>query len=413
MKLFRPESVSHAIRRLDGEVTLDLGFSWISVGIALVVVVAGAILFASVSTYARKEAAVGWLVPSGGIIRATAREGGLVETLFIQEGDIVPLGADLAEIRRSLDTVSGDDGDRLEALSAAQIRATSAGMEAEVARLGLTLDSLRARRSALEGEHAESLLGAELLGQQQALEAAAVERARDLHARGYLSNRDLERAEAQWLAARQAVSTARSASLALRREIVETDNQIRTMPVAIEQTREQGLAATSELEQRRTQLTSAARYRLTAPVAGRVLALPAQQGQSVPAGATLAILAGTGQRVVAEIFVPSRAAGFVREGHTVSIQYQSYPYQKFGSGRGRVDSVSSTVLAPSEVAIAGLGLQEPVFKVRVELERDFVSAYGERIALQPGMILTANIIVDRRSLLEWLLDPLYAVGRRT
>jgi membrane fusion protein len=28
------------------------------------------------------------------------------------------------------------------------------------------------------------------------------------------------------------------------------------------------------------------------------------------------------------------------------------------------------------------------------------------------MLVTADVVIDRRSLLEWLLDPLYAVGRR-
>ena len=75
-------------------------------------------------------------------------------------------------------------------------------------------------------------------------------------------------------------------------------------------------------------------------------------------------------------------------------------------------SVSRTVLAPAEVAIPGLQLQEPVFRVRVKLSSDQVAAYGRPMPLQPGMLLTADVVIDRRSLLEWLLDPLYAAGRR-
>jgi len=74
--------------------------------------------------------------------------------------------------------------------------------------------------------------------------------------------------------------------------------------------------------------------------------------------------------------------------------------------------VSRTVLAPAEVAIPGLQIQEPVFRVRVKMKRDSVSAYGQTVPLQPGMLLTADVVIDRRSLLEWLLDPLYAAGRR-
>lgn len=92
--------------------------------------------------------------------------------------------------------------------------------------------------------------------------------------------------------------------------------------------------------------------------------------------------------------------------------YQAFPHQKFGVGEGVVTAVSRTVLAPSEVAIPGLQVQEPVFRIRVKLARDNVAAYGETLPLQPGMLLSADVVIDRRSLLEWLLDPLYAVGRR-
>lgn len=54
-----------------------------------------------------------------------------------------------------------------------------------------------------------------------------------------------------------------------------------------------------------------------------------------------------------------------------------------------------------------------MFRVRVELSREEIQAYGEAIPLQPGMLLSADIVFDRRSLIRWLFDPLFAVGRRT
>ncbi len=42
-----------------------------------------------------------------------------------------------------------------------------------------------------------------------------------------------------------------------------------------------------------------------------------------------------------------------------------------------------------------------------------MDAYGDAIPLQPGMLLAADIVFDRRSLIEWLFDPIYAVARRT
>jgi membrane fusion protein len=78
---------------------------------------------------------------------------------------------------------------------------------------------------------------------------------------------------------------------------------------------------------------------------------------------------------------------------------------------GAIKSVSSTVLGPSEIAIPGLEIHEPVFRVRVALPRDSIDAYGRSYALQPGMLLSADIVFDRRTLLQWLFDPLYAARK--
>ena len=93
--------------------------------------------------------------------------------------------------------------------------------------------------------------------------------------------------------------------------------------------------------------------------------------------------------------------------------YQAFPYQTFGTGRGTVSAVSRTVLAPNEVAIPGLTVQEPVFRIRVHLYTLSVKAYGRLMPLQPGMLLSADVVTEHRNLIQWLLDPLYAAGRRT
>jgi hypothetical protein len=38
--------------------------------------------------------------------------------------------------------------------------------------------------------------------------------------------------------------------------------------------------------------------------------------------------------------------------------------------------------------------------------------HGQAVPLQPGMLVNADVVFDRRTLLQWLLDPLYAAGRR-
>jgi membrane fusion protein len=44
--------------------------------------------------------------------------------------------------------------------------------------------------------------------------------------------------------------------------------------------------------------------------------------------------------------------------------------------------------------------------VVVALEREDVDAYGKKMPLRPDMLLKADIILERRTLVQWILQPL-------
>lgn len=172
-----------------------------------------------------------------------------------------------------------------------------------------------------------------------------------------------------------------------------------------------GPESTSEHE--RLTSKTAIGERIVSPVAGVIAAIPIDIGQTVSPGSTLFIMLPKGSRIQAELFVPARSIGFIRVGQEVSLQYQSFPFQRFGSAKGKITSISRTVLAPSDLPNSAVPLREPSFRVKVALQKDYMLAYGHKQALEPGMSLTARIVVERESLIHWALDPLYAAGRRS
>ena len=101
----------------------------------------------------------------------------------------------------------------------------------------------------------------------------------------------------------------------------------------------------------------------------------------------------------------------MHQGAPVLLRYHAYPFQKFGHGRGRVNSVSRTALAPSELnTTPGLGsTAEPLYRITVELSNQSVMAYGHPEALQVGMQVDADIMQERRRLYEWVLEGLYSL----
>ena len=53
-----------------------------------------------------------------------------------------------------------------------------------------------------------------------------------------------------------------------------------------------------------------------------------------------------------------------------------------------------------------LTLEGPSYRAIVALERPDIDAYGKRVPLQPDMLLKADIILEKRTLVDWILNPL-------
>jgi membrane fusion protein len=70
--------------------------------------------------------------------------------------------------------------------------------------------------------------------------------------------------------------------------------------------------------------------------------------------------------------------------------------------------VAQTILTSGD-ASGPVELREPSYKVTVALHRQDITAYGEVMPLQADMLLKADIILDQRPILLWLLDPLLSV----
>ena len=60
----------------------------------------------------------------------------------------------------------------------------------------------------------------------------------------------------------------------------------------------------------------------------------------------------------------------------------------------------------------GLGIEEPVFRIRVRLDELAPRIPAERRALRPGMTLSANLVLERRSLWQVLFGPIFGAAGR-
>nr|WP_229504882.1 HlyD family efflux transporter periplasmic adaptor subunit [Massilia mucilaginosa] len=157
---------------------------------------------------------------------------------------------------------------------------------------------------------------------------------------------------------------------------------------------------------------------ITAPQAGTVTAIHAARGAAVGTGTPLLSIVPRGATLEAHLYASCRAIGFLRPRQQVHLRYLAYPYQKFGHYRGTIKSISRTGIEPAELpaqfgAVAGGGKAgEALYRITVTLARQDVTAYGARVPLAPGMQLDADVLLERRRLVEWVLDPVYTITGR-
>ncbi|HEY6994100.1 MAG TPA: HlyD family efflux transporter periplasmic adaptor subunit [Xanthobacteraceae bacterium] len=412
--MFRREAIFHATQqRLSGPVVLATPLSARCLGAVMAAIVLGAVIFVSMASYARKATVTGWLVPDQGLIRATASSGGFILSLGVKEGDRIEQGAKLAEIRIAADTAAGNVGEQAIAQLRAEAEAAKAKAQSQIERLDAESVQAAARLGKLRDELHEVQMQAELQDQRVHLARQEAKRSEDLASRGLLSLRDRDARRGAVLSAEQEMATQRRLISSTERDIADVTARLSAIVIEKATAAAESRAAEANLEQRMNDAEAHRVQFVLSPVAGRVAALPVAAGQPISPGGTVAVVIPDGARLEAELLAPSSAAGFIRPGQETRLMLQAFPHQRFGTVKGSIKTISRTVLGPTEISIPGLKIEEPVFRVRVALAREDIHAYGEAIPLQPGMLLTADVVFDRRSLIRWLFDPLFAVAERS
>jgi membrane fusion protein len=379
------------------------------------VLLAAIVAFLTTATYSRKETVRGILKPVGGETRVLATQGGVLRALYVAEGALVERGTPLAKITRETLLSDGAIADEQVLEGLRQEEATLRDrLRALAGAAPLDAVSMASSLAVLESDRAAALESARLGDARLAIATQRVTSARPLVASGLIAAEELRRREEAELALRQEIAAARGRARSLEAQIRELGARRSRLPFDQAQQRSQLEAALASLSQRRAQAEAARGYELRAQVSGRVSGVQVALGQSLDPSRPLMTLTPSGARLTAEVYVPSRAIGFIRAGQKVRLLYDAFPYQRFGAAQGTVEAVSATVLLPQEVnaALRSEEFREPVYRVTVRLVRQDMLAFGQVMDLSAGMALTADIILEHRSFAEWLFEPILAIRGR-
>jgi membrane fusion protein len=383
--------------------------SWQVIGFSIVAVLAIAIAFLALSSYARVEEVPGEIALDTGVASIVATRPATVARLFAREGQHVAAGDPLIDLRSEEDLASGRTAPRgvLDALLdqdnrlARQASMTISAAAAEEGRLQEQIAGLTAELTTLETQ---------ISAQRRLVELAEndFQQVRTIASGGFISRRDIEARESAVLARRQQLAQLEQVRAAKRADINEARRSI-TQTTAAAQAQAAGvLSSRAALAQQRAGAESSQGYRLTSPVDGTVTAVTARLGQSAATQQPLMVIVPAGAIARAELLVPSSAIGFLRVGQEVRLSVDAYPHERFGTVNAQITEISAVAIARP----AADGRPLPVYLVTAEVHAPWITAFGRRHALRSGMKLSARITTKRQSLMEWLFEPLYAVGAR-
>lgn len=369
-------------------------------------------VFLLFAPYSRKETVRGYLKPPAGAARVLATQSGTVTTVHVREGDLVeqdqPLisiaspqvDKDGADVNSSILDVLNKQKDIIHSqIAAEEIRTQTERHRLEDLLAGLSLE-VSHFQAQLEAQKERIKISEEL-----------VETANVLKGQGYISAKELGDRKIGLLDHQLSIEALTQQMIARKNEIIEKKASLEELPTIAAERLRQLKADLSATEQKIAEIKGRSAYILRAPIAGRVSSLPATQGQPAEPGRLLLTIVPEGDPLEAELFVPTRAAGFVKPGQRVRILYDAFPYQNFGTHGGNVAKMSQTMLTKVDVT-GPIALDEPAYRVTAKLDRTDIQTSDGTISLQPDMLLRADIILDRRPLMLWILNPLLESGRR-
>jgi membrane fusion protein len=363
--------------------------------------------------YTRKARVTGYLVPDGGVIRLVPPQAARVVESSALEGKTVRKGDVLFVLSLDRTTQSGDTQDAVRASLAARAKSLEAAGRQKSVLQQAQLSSLDTQLADVRGELRQLATEADLHSQRLALAQAAQARLESLRNDNFVSQAHVQAKAEELLGLRAQLQSLDRQRAALQRQLSALESQKRELPLRTEAEQGQIERDLAELQQEAAE--SEARHQLVvrAPNDGVITAVTAQPGQPVTPGTSMASLVPSGATMQAHLFAPSSAVGFVKAQQTVLLRYQAFPYQKFGHQHGQVLQVSRTPMSAHELGTGPAETAaEPLYRITVVLDRQSVKAYGQAQTLTPGMRLEADVLLDRRRLIEWLFEPVLSIAGR-
>ncbi len=142
------------------------------------------------------------------------------------------------------------------------------------------------------------------------------------------------------------------------------------------------------------------RLEVRAPVRGIVKGLSVNTiGGVVASGGVIAEIVPLDRELVVEARLSPSDIGHLKVGQPVSVKVQTFDFARYGTITGQIDRISASTFQDEEGAT--------YYKANVVLDRNYVGNNPAKNPILPGMVVDADISTGHRTLLRYLLRPVY------
>jgi len=411
--LFRTEAIEHQQNRLWGEVILIQPVRYWLIIAVIAVALAIILVFLATNNYARKESTSGYLRAENAVVQVYADQIGVLEKILVEAGQVVRKGKPIAKVRLAKFSASGEDtrlqikrSKQRELNTITQLISNSIDQQRHEEQTGINTVS------AIESELIEQANSLLLLTEGLKLALQHQRNTEDLRSNGFASKRLVEERKIAVLRTKQQLADARRQNITLQNQLAEAQNNNNALQFRYQEIRANFNIRKESLNQQLATINQSDGYTILSPIDGKVSSVLVSEGSNIRTNLAILTISPIQSQLYAQLLVPSRAIGLIKPQQQAKIQYDAFPYQRFGVFKGKIQHVSDSIFMPSDL-ILPVPIQESFYLVKLSIDKQTVDIKGQAVPLKAGMVLKADITLENRSILQWILDPILSFTNKS
>ncbi|MDW1575732.1 HlyD family efflux transporter periplasmic adaptor subunit [Vibrio sp. Vb2880] len=407
--LFRDEVVKSKRTRITGNIIIVQPISIYTSSLMIFLIFILVVMFLTHSEYSRKEKVKGYLIPEKGLVKVFSDREGVVDELYVQEAEYVTAGQPLIKVRNSQSLATGMElSDALSKEIGKQISTLRVELKTREKIFGN--ERLRIERQIVQLNQSLSSVKKARATNKRRLTIKEEQYLKNLKLfkKRYISDTQLSMFQEEYLETKETNDRFEREIAITMVDLSKLESELESLPEKMLIKKALLERQISELETRQYELENQYEFVKMAPESGVVTAIHPSLGMRINNQSPILSIIPENSSLEIELLLPTRSAGFVQNGDIVQVRFDAFPYQKFGLITGAVVNMDKALILPTDKVLP-VKINEAVYRVRAKINQQSVTAYGKEFPLKVGMIADADIILEKRTLLEWLLDPIYAL----